>query len=796
MKKLILFLLFSIVGFAQVPQGMSHRGTAYTASGTILQNTPIIINVSILNGNGGTAAYTETHNLTTNNNGQYNINIGQGTNPSALFSSIDWSSGDKWLEIKIAPASNPTNFVTGTSQLMSVPYALYAESSSNGFETVDNIAELRTYNSYANNKIIYVKGYYTAGDGGEGMFIYKQNEDEADNYGTIIKPNTIISTENGRWIRQYSGYMNVEYFGVQRDWAAPTGITNSDRIQAMIDYATTHNMGSQANDVTIFFKSGQYFIDKPIILKDKIKIIGTPGTFLTNKGDNYDYMFKLGIGIVNNLRIENFIINLNNQNNIGGFLIKGIIDPNIGQGGLWNANFKNIDIIRAEGIGINLEGGEPANSTTQDSGNNLPNQFIIFENVRVSRDSKDSYCLKMTGQNANYTFLNCEFRSGPKIDGTCIYISSVNTNTNYLKFGSNAVSFINSGFGGYTRYGALIEHSTNITFDSCFIEGTDIAFSISDSNQIKITNNRFANACGNGNQKSFTQNVGRCIESRNSVINVESNFVAVSDPNSPTIDNQGFIHGLDNNNVINANNNSFQTLKLSRTFGIHQIINIESKNLNLDSKKLVFVTVPNGSQASSNQIDRINSSIIAGETIFLRANQGTIQINAMDLSGTTNKNIYLSGSSSLVLKNGESATFKKIDNIVGNEKCTYQLVSVSKKEDSNWNTSISFSNGVTNYDAASTVRCRNKNGIVYLEGSIKGGATQANGLTYQLFRLPEGFRPSRKCSYTIVRAGNTTGSTPTSTVVGRVDIDANGYVFGVNYSTIWSNLSGISFVVD
>jgi hypothetical protein len=94
------------------------------------------------------------------------------------------------------------------------------------------------------------------------------------------------------------------------------------------------------------------------------------------------------------------------------------------------------------------------------------------------------------------------------------------------------------------------------------------------------------------------------------------------------------------------------------------------------------------------------------------------------------------------------------------------------------------------------VRYRNKDGVVYLEGSIKGGTAQTNGLTYQLFRLPEGFRPSRKCSYTIVRAGNTTGTTATSTVVGRVDIDANGYVFGANYSNIWSNLSGISFVVD
>ena len=102
MRKLILFLLFSIVSYAQIPQKMSHRGTAYNTSGAILQSTSIIITVNILDANGGTSIFNETHNFTTSNSGQYNINIGEA-NPTS-FSNIDWSSGEKWLKVEIAPS--------------------------------------------------------------------------------------------------------------------------------------------------------------------------------------------------------------------------------------------------------------------------------------------------------------------------------------------------------------------------------------------------------------------------------------------------------------------------------------------------------------------------------------------------------------------------------------------------------------------------------------------------------------------------------------------------------------------
>lgn len=98
MKKAFLFILFSIVSFAQVPQGMSHRGTAYNTSGVILQNTNISVRVRILDGSAsGTIVYEETHNKTTNATGQYNFNIGHGTAAGSFnFSTIIWATNSKF----------------------------------------------------------------------------------------------------------------------------------------------------------------------------------------------------------------------------------------------------------------------------------------------------------------------------------------------------------------------------------------------------------------------------------------------------------------------------------------------------------------------------------------------------------------------------------------------------------------------------------------------------------------------------------------------------------------------------
>lgn len=102
-----------------------------------------------------------------------------------------------------------------------------------------------------------------------------------------------------------------------------------------------------------------------------------------------------------------------------------------------------------------------------------------------------------------------------------------------------------------------------------------------------------------------------------------------------------------------------------------------------------------------------------------------------------------------------------------------------------------FSNSTSSYDSNTTIRYRKINSIIHLEGCMKGGANQTNGVSYLLFTLPLGYRPARKTSFVVVRA-----NTSTTFIAGRIDIDTNGSVYGVNYSNIWTNLSGISFFID
>lgn len=543
-------------------------------------------------------------------------------------------------------------------------------------EVAETIDDMQSAITPVDNKAIYVKGYFKPGDGGEGFFLFKSSNTQQDNYGIIFRSNF---TSEGKWVRQYSGYMNVGYFGVQRQWVTPyPGFSNSDRIQNMIDYASSNDIANEGDDITIFFPSGQYFIDKTLTLKDEIIILGSSASHLTNKGDEYDYMFVLGESAVTKLRMENLFINCNQSQStkkegVGGIHIKGI---NPAPGGLWDAVFRNIIIRDPNRPAIFLEGGDAATAYE------YPNQFIVFDNVRAQRRFPDHPALKMTGQNANYTFLNCEFRNADDevIDGACIHISSVVS-------GANAISFINSGFGGYSRYGAIIEGATNVTFDTCFCEGMDIAFQIKNSQEIQILSSRFANAAGAGSlgpSYSHTNNVGRIVEAESSIVNIYNNMMVVSTGSYyPDADKQYFIQGIvpegeqHSDNVFNVANNAFIIPELSKTYGIMQVEFMQANQLNISSKKLVFVNVPASYQSSTNDLKRINSEISASETLFLRANGGPIKILPKDSPGVSNGNIFLNGRTDLTITNGQAVLLMKIDGDAGNDTSIYQLISIA-----------------------------------------------------------------------------------------------------------------------
>jgi hypothetical protein len=128
MKKILLiaFMLYAVNAMTQVPQGFNYQAVARDVGGNILSFQPIGLQVIIHSGSSsGTVIYTETHSVTTNQFGLFSAIIGQGTTTDN-FSAINWSTGNYWLQVKMDPAGGTIYTDMGSSQLLSVPFALYA----------------------------------------------------------------------------------------------------------------------------------------------------------------------------------------------------------------------------------------------------------------------------------------------------------------------------------------------------------------------------------------------------------------------------------------------------------------------------------------------------------------------------------------------------------------------------------------------------------------------------------------------------------------------------------------------
>jgi len=113
---------------AQAPGSFNYQGVARSSTGIPLATQSISIQASILQDNAsGTAVYTETQNTITTAQGYFTLQIGGGTATLGSFGAINWGNGhSKWLQISIDPAGGTNFTLTGSSQLVSVPFALYS----------------------------------------------------------------------------------------------------------------------------------------------------------------------------------------------------------------------------------------------------------------------------------------------------------------------------------------------------------------------------------------------------------------------------------------------------------------------------------------------------------------------------------------------------------------------------------------------------------------------------------------------------------------------------------------------
>ncbi|MEL6812067.1 MAG: hypothetical protein AAFP76_12105, partial [Bacteroidota bacterium] len=129
----IIIFFTALTLWGQAPQKMSYQAVVRDASDVLITETAVGMQISILEGSAtGTPVYEEVHTPTTNTNGLATVEVGAGTVLSGDFSTIDWGAGEYYLKSQIDPTGGTSYSIEGTSQLLSVPYALYAGNVSSG----------------------------------------------------------------------------------------------------------------------------------------------------------------------------------------------------------------------------------------------------------------------------------------------------------------------------------------------------------------------------------------------------------------------------------------------------------------------------------------------------------------------------------------------------------------------------------------------------------------------------------------------------------------------------------------
>jgi hypothetical protein len=127
-----LFALFALILItasvhAQAPNKMSYQAVIRNSSNALVTGQRVGMRISILQGStNDTGVYVETQTPITNANGLVSIEIGGGTVVAGNFSNINWANGPYFVKTETDPSGGTSYSISGTSQLLSVPYALYA----------------------------------------------------------------------------------------------------------------------------------------------------------------------------------------------------------------------------------------------------------------------------------------------------------------------------------------------------------------------------------------------------------------------------------------------------------------------------------------------------------------------------------------------------------------------------------------------------------------------------------------------------------------------------------------------
>jgi hypothetical protein len=124
---IVICLISTFKVYSQSPGKINFQSILRNTTGEIVSNKAVSIRMSIIRGTiNGTSVYVETHVKTTDISGLISIKLGSGTVINGIFGDIEWGSASHFIQLEVDFNGGSNYVVVGTQELISVPYALYA----------------------------------------------------------------------------------------------------------------------------------------------------------------------------------------------------------------------------------------------------------------------------------------------------------------------------------------------------------------------------------------------------------------------------------------------------------------------------------------------------------------------------------------------------------------------------------------------------------------------------------------------------------------------------------------------
>ncbi|WP_430931186.1 hypothetical protein [Saccharicrinis sp. 156] len=237
-----LVLLFPCMTLAQAPEKLSYQAVARDAGNNLINNTTVGMRISILQGTvSGSAVYVETHTPTTNDNGLVSVEIGAGIT-THIFTSINWADGPYFIKTETDPEGGSNYTISGTSQLLSVPYALYAKTADSAvnYDETDPGVGINTLNylSKWDGSALVASSIFDDGDVGIGTL------DPADK----LHVNGSLRLSYNNYVRADGNYGFLGLSGGD-GWISTGGIIQLFGASSSADYANSIRFLNNSGEV-------------------------------------------------------------------------------------------------------------------------------------------------------------------------------------------------------------------------------------------------------------------------------------------------------------------------------------------------------------------------------------------------------------------------------------------------------------------------------------------------------------------------------------------------------------------